>query len=138
MLRGDLDVGEAEAALAEAGFPWAELLDNGVIPRRFETMPGLARVRACHLVPRGVSKAAGIAADRARRGLPAEACAMVGDAAADLECRAEVGRCFLVRNGLAKDPGLAWALEPESGVEVTHGGHGEGFAEVVRQLLDGL
>jgi hydroxymethylpyrimidine pyrophosphatase-like HAD family hydrolase len=137
VLRGNLDVDEAGAALAEAGFPWAELLDNGVIPRRIETLPGITPVRAYHLVPRGVSKAAGIAADRARRGLSPEACAMVGDASADLECRAEVGRCFLVRNGLAKDPGLAWALEPESGVEVTSGGHGAGFAEVVHRLLDG-
>jgi phosphoglycolate phosphatase len=136
VLRGDLDLDEAEAALAEDGFPWAELLDNGVIPRRFETLPGVARVRAYHLVPRGVSKAAGVAADRARRGLPREACAMVGDAQADLECRAEVGRCFLVRNGLAKDPGLAWALDPQSGVEVTAASHGEGFAEVVHRLLD--
>src|SRR5207248_1559515 len=60
-----------------------------------------------------------------------------GDAAADLECRNEVGRCFLTRNGLDKDPALAWVLEPGSGVEVTKAGHGEGFAEVVHRLLDG-
>ncbi len=63
-------------------------------------------------------------------------CAMVGDAAADLECRGEVGRCFLVRNGLDKDPSLRWVLEAGSGVEVTKAGHGEGFAEVVHRLLD--
>ena len=43
---------------------------------------------------------------------------------------------ILVRNGLDKDPSLAWALEPGSGVEVTKGTHGEGFAEVVHCLLD--
>ena len=48
-----------------------------------------------------------------------------------------MGRCFLVRNGLAKDPSLTWALEPGSGVEVTTAGHTEGFAEVVAHLLDG-
>ena len=137
VLRGDLDLTEAEAFLAEAGFPWAELLDNGVIPRHYDTLPTVGLVHAYHLVPRGVSKAAGIAADRARRGLPREACAMVGDASADLECRREVGRCFLVRNGLVKDPALGWTLEPASGVEVTEAGHGEGFAEVVHRLLDG-
>jgi hypothetical protein len=77
-----------------------------------------------------------VAADRAFRGLDRAECAMVGDAAADLECRTEVGRCFLTRNGLDKDPSLRWALEPGSGVEVTKAGHGEGFAEVVHRLLD--
>jgi len=136
LLRGDVDPGEAEARLAEAGFGWASLVDNGVIPKRYETLDAVDRVRAYHLLPRGVSKLAGIAADRAQRGLERAECAMVGDAAADLECRGEVGRCFLTRNGLDKDPSLAWVLEPGSGVEVTKAGHGEGFAEVVHRLLD--
>ena len=119
-----------------AGFDWAVLVDNGVIPRRFETLAALDRIRVYHLVPKGVSKEAAIAADRALRGLSREECAMVGDAAADLECRREVGRCFLVGNGLAKDPDLAWAAEAGSGVEVLRGGHGAGFAEAVAALLD--
>jgi hypothetical protein len=61
---------------------------------------------------------------------------MVGDAAADLDCRVEVGRCFLVGNGLAKDPSLAWATEAGSGVEVLRGGHGQGFAEAVTAVLE--
>jgi hydroxymethylpyrimidine pyrophosphatase-like HAD family hydrolase len=137
LLRGDVSAEEAEERLAEAGFGWATLVDNGVIPRRYENLTGADRVRAYHLLPRGVSKLAGVAGDRASRGLDREDCAIVGDAAADLDCRGEVGRCFLVRNGLDKDPSLAWVLEPDSGVEVTKGSHGEGFAEVVHQLLDG-
>jgi hypothetical protein len=136
VLRGQIDVDEASAFLAAAGFGWAEFVDNGVIPRRYEAMPDVARVHAYHLVPRGVSKAAAIAADRAKRGLSAAECAMVGDAAADLDCRSEVDRCFLVRNGLQKDPGLAWVERPDSGVEVTEATHGSGFAEVVHDLLD--
>ena len=136
LLRGDVDTGEAEERLADAGLGWATLVDNGVIPSRYENLAGLDRIRAYHLLPRGVSKVAGIAADRARRGLDRAECAVVGDAAADLECRGEVGRCFLVRNGLDKDPSLQWVLEPGSGVEVTKAGHGEGFAEVVHRLLD--
>jgi hydroxymethylpyrimidine pyrophosphatase-like HAD family hydrolase len=137
LLRGEVSTEEAEERLAAAGFGWATLCDNGVIPRRFETLTAVERVRAYHLLPRGVSKMAGVAADRAYRGLERAECAMVGDAAADLECRSEVGRCFLVRNGLDKDPALGWVLEPGSGVEVTKSGHGEGFAEVVHLLLDG-
>jgi hydroxymethylpyrimidine pyrophosphatase-like HAD family hydrolase len=136
LLRGEVSTEEAEERLAAAGFGWATLVDNGVIPRRYENLTAVDRVRAYHLLPRGVSKVAGVAADRAYRGLEREECALVGDAAADLDCRGEVGRCFLVRNGLDKDPSLAWVLEPDSGVEVTKTTHGEGFAEVVHRLLD--
>lgn len=137
VLRGEIDLGQAADLLAGAGFAWAGLVDNGVIPRRYRTLPDVERVRAYHLVPKGVSKAAAVAADVARRGLSAAECAVVGDAAADLECAGVVGRCFLVRNGLTKDPGLAWAAAPGSGVEVTPRSHGEGFAQVVHRLLDG-
>jgi hypothetical protein len=136
LLRGDVSTDEAEERLAAAGFGWATLTDNGVIPHRYETLPDTERTRAYHLLPRGVSKVAGVAADRDYRGLDRAECAMVGDAAADLEVRTEVGRCFLTRNGLDKDPSLTWVLEPGSGVEVTKSGHGEGFAEVVHRLLD--
>jgi hydroxymethylpyrimidine pyrophosphatase-like HAD family hydrolase len=136
LLRGELEVAKADEVLAQEGFGWSQVVDNGVLPRRYESLPGIDVVRAYHLIPRGVTKAAAVAADRRRRGLARQDCAMVGDAAADLECRTEVGRCFLVRNGLAKDPQLAWALEPGSGVEVTAAGHTEGFAEVVTRLLD--
>lgn len=137
LLRGDVDTAEAEALLADAGFAWATLTDNGVIPHRYETMPDTERTRAYHLLPRGVSKVAAVVADREYRGIDKAETAMVGDAAADLEVSGEVGRCFLTRNGLDKDPSLAWVTEPGSGVEVTKGGHGEGFAEVVHLLLDG-
>jgi hydroxymethylpyrimidine pyrophosphatase-like HAD family hydrolase len=136
LLRGEVDTAEVEERLADAGFGWATLHDNGVIPHRYETLPGIERTRAYHLLPRGVSKVAAVTADREHRGLDRAECAMVGDAAADLEVRGEVGRCFLVRNGLDKDPSLAWAQEAGSGVEVTKAGHGEGFAEVVHRLLD--
>jgi hypothetical protein len=136
LLRGEVPTAEAEDRLAADGLGWATLVDNGVIPSRYENLAGLDRVRAYHLLPRGVSKLAGVAGDRAHRSLDRAECAVIGDAAADLECRGEVGRCFLVRNGLDKDPSLRWALEPGSGVEVTKAGHGEGFAEVVHRLLD--
>jgi hydroxymethylpyrimidine pyrophosphatase-like HAD family hydrolase len=135
LLRGEVSTTEVGERLAAAGFGWAVLVDNGVIPRHFDTLT-VERVRAYHLLPRGVSKAGAVGADRAQRGLARAECAMVGDAAADLECRGEVGRCFLVRNGLDKDPSLHWVLEPSSEVEVTKAGYGEGFAEVVHRLLD--
>lgn len=142
VLRGDVggvgaDGRTAAEVLAEAGFGWAELHDNGVLPRPFPGLPDVARVHAYHLVPRGVSKLGAIAADQAKRGLDPGETAMIGDAGADLECRVAVGRCFLVGNGLVKDPDLGWATEPGSGVEVTEAGFGSGFAEVVNVLLGG-
>lgn len=137
VLRGDLEETGAGALLVEAGFGWAELIENGVIPRRFDGIPDVERVHAYHLVPRGVSKMTAIAHDRSARGIAREDCAMVGDAGADMDCRVEVGRCFLVANGLVKDPTLAWTTEAGSGVEVTEAGYGSGFAEAVHQLLDG-
>lgn len=134
MVRGSMDLEEAHEWLAEHGFAWAECIDNGVIPRRFEGLPGVDTVRVYHLNPAGISKRAGIAADRARRGLGREECAVIGDAAADLACHTEVARTFVVANALDKDPGLA-ALVGTTDAEVTRRGYGEGFADVVRSLL---
>ena len=53
LLRGELSTEDAEERLAAAGFGWATLVDNGVIPRRFETLAGVDRVRVYHLLPPG-------------------------------------------------------------------------------------
>lgn len=115
--------------------PWATVVDNGVIPRRYDTLPDVERPRAYHLVPAGISKAAAIAADRVHRGLAADECAVIGDALSDFECRTEVGRTFIVCNALEKDPQLADLVAATPGVEVTERDHGEGFADVVAALL---
>lgn len=135
MLRGDAEEAELQAWLDEHDYGWADCIDNGVIPRRFDGLPGLEAARVFHLVPRGVSKAAAVAADRSRRGLTPEDCAAIGDAAADLACAAEVGRFFLVANALQKDPGLADAVNAADNAEVTNGAYGAGFADAVHALV---
>lgn len=135
LLRGSVDVVEAEAWLAEQGMPWATFVDNGVIPRHYDTLPGIDRPRAYHLVPVGISKVAAVAADRAHRGFAAEECAVIGDALSDLECSSEVGRTFIVSNAMDKDPHLAELVEAQAGIEVTGRDHGEGFADVVFSLI---
>lgn len=135
MVRGELDVEEAGAWLAASGHGWAECLDNGVIPRRYDSLPDVERVRVYHLNPRGISKRAGVAADRARRGLAREECAVIGDARADLECAAEVGRAFAVRNALEKDPDLGALVDRVPGATVTERGYGLGVADTVDALL---
>jgi hydroxymethylpyrimidine pyrophosphatase-like HAD family hydrolase len=135
LLRGEIDLPTADGLLRARGGGWACLLDNGVIPRRYDGIPDVDRPRAYHLAPRGVSKRDAIAADRAHRGLAIEECAIVGDSFSDVECHAEVGRCFVVANALEKDPELKAALVDLPTVEVTDRGHGQGFADVVAALL---
>lgn len=134
MLRGDCDVSEAERILAERGFGWAGVTDNGVLPRQVPTLPEVERVRIYHLAPQGLSKRNGIEADQKRRGLRPEECAVVGDSAADLECSDVVGRCFVVANAIRKDPLLEELVEQVSNATVTARGHGAGFAEAVDTL----
>lgn len=136
LVRGEMDPAVVRTWLDERGFDWVDLVDNGVIPRRYESIPAADRVHAYHVAPRGVSKREAIAADRRRRGLDASECAMVGDAAADLACHSEVGRCFVVANALVKEPGLADHIRAIDNAEVTGKGHTEGFAEVIAKLLD--
>ncbi len=121
LLRGRVEVAEADAALAAAGFGWCRLLDNGALPRR----PG---AHAYHLAPAGTGKPFGVRADRAHHGIAPEEAAYVGDSPSDLACGPEVGRLWLVANA---DPQLDWAGR-------TAGAYGDGVAEVVDQLLGGV
>ncbi|MGH8898250.1 MAG: hypothetical protein ACRDZ4_14815 [Egibacteraceae bacterium] len=56
LLRGQLQLSEANTALTEAGFRWAQLYDNGRFNRPFPHL-GPRRTHAYHLGPRGVTKA---------------------------------------------------------------------------------
>jgi hydroxymethylpyrimidine pyrophosphatase-like HAD family hydrolase len=129
LFRGFLDPAEATVALADAGYDWLELLDNGVIRRRFETLD-VEETRAYHLVPRGVNKASGVALHRDRRGLEPAQVAAVGDSLSDAQMAGEVGMCFIVGGG---DPSLVEA-KPDN-VTILEEPAGEGFARAVELLL---
>lgn len=129
MFQGLVQPAEADDVLRAAGFGWAALRDNGRL-RRPPAGLDVPEVRAYHLLPRGVSKASAVRRHRELRGVPRDRTAAIGDSPADVELAAEVGRCFLVRNGLAALPGA-----PPRGVEVTAGAYGVGFAEAVDALL---
>lgn len=135
MLRGSVNTDDAHAWLAAEGFGRLRLVDNGMIPRRYESLPEIEQVRAYHLAPFGISKRAAIAADQQMRGLAPRECAIVGDSLADLECATEVLRCFVVRNAIAKDPSMAEAVAATPNAVITKKGHTEGFAEAVAALL---
>jgi hydroxymethylpyrimidine pyrophosphatase-like HAD family hydrolase len=132
LLRGHVDVSDANQLLRNAGYGWLELQDNGVIPRRGR-FPGLdvEEVRAYHLVPAGISKRSAVGLDRERRDLPREACIAVGDSASDGDVASEVGAAFIVANG---EPGVR-GLSLEENVYMTDRGHGLGFADAVLPFL---
>lgn len=129
LLRGQVDPEAVHAWLARAGHPSLRLQDNGILPHRDRP------VHVYHLLPDGVSKGRAVAFDLARRGVPAAQAAAVGDSLSDLEMAREVGRFFLVANGL-RHPGVAAAVsEGIPGLQVTAQSLGLGWAEAVRAAL---
>jgi hydroxymethylpyrimidine pyrophosphatase-like HAD family hydrolase len=129
LLRGQVEVAEADARLARAGLGWARLLDNGRLRGAYPHL-GPGPTHAYHLLPAGVSKAGTAAAYLAGRGLDARRAAAIGDSPADLQLAGVVGAMFLVANG-------AWAADgdPETPVIVTPSPAGQGWAEAVIALL---
>ena len=123
LLHGRIDVGAGNAALARAGLGWARLVDNGPA----EGWDG-REVRAYHLLPDGVGKAAAVADDLAARGLePAEAAA-IGDSPEDATMASAVGLYFRVANG---HDGAGDGAAPI----VTPGAMGDGVAQAIPALL---
>jgi hydroxymethylpyrimidine pyrophosphatase-like HAD family hydrolase len=123
LMRGLVDVDEANALLPDE----LQLVDNGEIAPKpsLPDLPGAPH--AYHLLPRGVSKAAGVAAHMRARGYAREECIGVGDSPEDLGMAGNVARFFLVANAAVRDPRA----------EVTEGSHGEGFYEaVVRSIAE--
>jgi phosphoglycolate phosphatase len=138
LMRGLVDVAEADALLADAGHEQLRLVDNGAISPK-PSLPGLpGPPHAYHLLPRGVSKAAGVTAHMRARGFTPDECLAVGDSQEDVGVADVVGRFFLVANALDRDPVLGAEAARRPNVEVTEAGHGDGFYEaVVRSIAEG-
>ena len=83
LIRGKVDVDEANALIAEHGHEDLRFLDNGAIGRPMDAIEG--RTHAYHLVPGGASKAKGVEAHRRARGYEPEDCIAIGDSIEDLE-----------------------------------------------------
>ncbi|MDQ1674293.1 MAG: phosphoglycolate phosphatase [Frankiaceae bacterium] len=138
MLRGQVDVEEAEAWLADEGFGWLRCRDNGVLPSTSESLAAsaleISALHVYHLVPEGIGKGVAVAEDLVRRGIdPADALA-IGDSASDLEMARVVGHFSLVENG-ARPPHMAALVAAHTNVRVEQGSHGAGWAAAVRRAL---
>ena len=128
LFRGQIDLGEAQAGLARAGYDWLELTDNGIILRKFQTLD-VERVHGYHLVPKGVSKATGVMRHLELSGISPTEAAAVGDSDSDLQMAETVGEMFITANG--RDA----VGELPANARFTESPHGEGFAEAVEELL---
>jgi len=137
LFRGLVDVGEANALLAERGLGHLRLVDNGAISPK-QSLSGLEGLpHAYHLIPAAASKATAVARHMQARELRPEECIGVGDSREDLDVAGAVGRFFLVANAVEKDPGLREAATAYGNVEVTEEYYGAGFYEaVVRSLAE--
>ena len=144
MIRGLVDPAEVERWLADRGWGWLRMRDNGVLSA-YRDWPGLATAarppHVYHLMPDGLSKGAAVSWDLARRGLSAADAVAVGDSASDLTMAPHVGRLWVVANGAAAPhmaPLLAEALAAGHDVRVAAGAVGLGWAEAVRSALADL
>lgn len=135
LLRGLVDVAEADALLSAHGHQGLRLLDNGAVHRRSSALDALPQVRAYHLVPRGASKAGAVAFHQRARGYDPAHCIAVGDSREDLQTAAHVGAFWLVANGLTKDPSISEALSAFPNARVAQGAHGAGVYEAVVETL---
>jgi hypothetical protein len=136
LLRGRVDAAAVDAWLAERGWGWLTLNDNGAVPAtpRMTLDADALPPHVYHLMPRGISKGAAISWDLARRGLdPADAVA-VGDSVSDLEMAPAVDRLWITANGAAVD-GMRGLIDAVPNVTVTDAPMGEGWAQAVRASL---
>jgi hydroxymethylpyrimidine pyrophosphatase-like HAD family hydrolase len=137
LMRGLVDAEEANALLADRGHGDLRLVDNGAISRGETALDIDGVPHAYHLIPRVASKGAAVARHMRARDLAPEDCIGVGDSWEDLGVADVVGRFFLVRNAVERDPSIGRASAARANVEVTEERNGEGFYEaVIRSLAE--
>jgi hydroxymethylpyrimidine pyrophosphatase-like HAD family hydrolase len=136
LLRGRVDAAAVDAWLAERGWGWLTMNDNGAIPAtaRMTLDEDALPPHVYHLMPRGISKGAAISWDLARRGLTAADAVAVGDSVSDLEMAPAVGRLWVTANGAAVT-GMGELLAAVPNVAVTDAPMGEGWAQAVLASL---
>jgi len=135
LLRGLVDVTEADRVLGDAGLQSLRLLDNGGVHRRSPALAGLEQVRAYHLVPRAVSKAAGVGFHRRARQYEREQTIACGDSPEDLQMAAAVGAFWLMANAVDHDPAMRAKIADVPNARITEDAYGGGVHEAVVSTL---
>jgi hydroxymethylpyrimidine pyrophosphatase-like HAD family hydrolase len=135
LLRGLIDLDEAQALLNDHGHDDLRLIDNGASHHHPGRLAVLPDVRVYHLVPRAVSKAAAVAAHARARGFAQAECVAVGDSREDLDVAEVVGALWLVANAVEREPELRAALARHPNARLTEAAHGPGVYEAVVTTL---
>jgi hypothetical protein len=136
LLRGRVDAAAVDRWLAERGWGWLTMNDNGAVPAtpRMTLDDDALPPHVYHLMPRGISKGAAITWDLARRGLTADDAVAVGDSVSDLEMAPAVSRLWVTANGAAVT-GMGELLAAVPNASVTDRPMGEGWAQAVLASL---
>lgn len=133
VLRGNVDVAVAQAALDELPLP-IDIIDNGIVRPPQHTLVGVDEVHAYHLVPRGTSKTRAIGIVLERFGLHRDEAISAGDSATDVEMADATALLVLVANALDDERAVA-AAAARPNVAVTSRPRGEGWAELAEAWL---
>jgi hydroxymethylpyrimidine pyrophosphatase-like HAD family hydrolase len=124
LMRGTIEVDEANQLLQENDLGHLRLVDNGAVAPR----PNFARrPHAFHLIPAEASKAAAVRFHMRARGYAPDECIAIGDSKEDAEVAQVVGRFFVVANA---EDGISGP-----NISRTEGSNGEGFYEAIIQTL---
>jgi hypothetical protein len=135
LLRGSVDLEEAQRLLDSSGYEWLRLVDNGVVQAASEQMPGLAVSHAYHLIPAAASKARAVARHMQARDYSPEDCIAVGDSREDMGVTSVLSAFWLVANAVEHDPALAGEVASRRGVRVASETYGAGVYEAVVTTL---
>jgi hydroxymethylpyrimidine pyrophosphatase-like HAD family hydrolase len=135
LFRGIVDLAEVESVLADAGYEWLRLVDNGVVRPAREQMPGLPVIHAYHLIPAGASKTRAVARHMQARAYTRDDCIAIGDSREDMDAAAVVGAFWLVANALERDPDLATEVSRRPGARIASEPYGAGVYEAVVTTL---
>ncbi len=135
LLRGQVDVPEANAWLAEAGYMNLKLVDNGQLASRSENLNNLGAMHAYHLLPESVDKVGALRYDMKRRGFAPEQAIALGDSWADVALAPAVGTFYLMKNGFDADSTLSDALAAHANIVVTGRDKSLGWADAVRDAV---
>lgn len=136
MLRGLVDVTDADRWLADRGFGWLRLRDNGVLPHVPDSTlpPEALPAHVYHLMPDGITKGLAVARDLARRGLAPEQALGIGDSASDLEMAPYVRQLWLTANGARHDH-MTELIAACRNVSVSSKALGLGWVQAVRAAI---
>lgn len=136
MLRGLIDVVEAEAWLADSGYEWLRMSDNGVLPPRRPTslLPEAIPAHVYHLMPAGLSKGLAVQRDLERRGLSRSEAVGIGDSASDLTMAPYVDRLWVTANGAGHEH-MGELIAAHDNVRLCDQPLGLGWVQAVRDAL---